>query len=330
MLIEHKRFIKIGRPKKSFFYKFPHNVESYFQFFNNYAKKNYKWINTFCLCKNNSDVSLSKVDRYGVEYHTVACQMCGLIRGKKYPRDVDVKNFYEFHYRKIMNANKIAPEPEEYFKNLYKSSRYKTEIIEKYGNLNLKKDSIVLDLGGGIGASGYHFLDKCRVILADSFDPYLNFAKQKGIEVIKGGLNEINFKPDIIIMSHVIEHWGNFEDEIKKLIAIQKKNQTLNYVEFPGIDSLKLGRREADVLGDLHIPHLYYFSSYVFENLMERYGFKKLYIDSETKSLFVYTGNKSKVKNYFGEIKKDLLIAEKRRKFYGFKNFIKKIIPVRV
>ena len=128
-------------------------------------------------------------------------------------------------------------------------------------------------------------------------------------------------------MSHVIEHWSNFEQEIKKLISIQKINQTINYVEFPGIDSLKLGRREADVLGDIHIPHVYYFSSYVFENLMGRYGFKKLYLDSEIRGLFVYTGNKIELKNYFDKVKEDLIIAEKKRKHQGLKNFVKFMTP---
>ena len=189
---------------------------------------------------------------------------------------------------------------------------------------------MVLDLGGGIGGTGYHFINQCGVVLADFFEPYLKFAEKKGIKVIKGGLNKIDFKPDIIIMSHVIEHWNNFEEEIKKLISIQKINQTINYIEFPGIDSLKLGRRDGDFLGDIHIPHMYYFSSYVFENLMERYGFKKLYLDSEIKGLFIYNGNRGKLKNFFYKVKEDLIIAEKKRKYTGLKNFVKLMIPNKI
>ena len=155
----------------------------------------------------------------------------------------------------------------------------------------------------------------------------MNFAETKRIKSIKGGINEIEFKPDIIILSHVIEHWNNFENEIQKLIRIQKKNETLNYIEFPGIDSLKKGRRGGDLLGDLHIPHVYYFSSYVFENLMNRYGFKKIYLDSQIKSIFVYTGKLEKLVNYFERCKVDLLEAEKTRKIQILKNIIKLFIP---
>ena len=56
------------------------------------------------------------------------------------------------------------------------------------------------------------------------------------------------------------------------------------------MNSIKTGRREGDILGDIHVPHVYYFSSYVFENLMNRHGFEKVYLDSLIKSIFIYTG----------------------------------------
>ena len=54
--------------------------------------------------------------------------------------------------------------------------------------------------------------------MADYFQPYLDYAKTKNIETINGGLEDINFKPDVIILSHVIEHWTNFENEIQTLL----------------------------------------------------------------------------------------------------------------
>ena len=68
----------------------------------------------------------------------------------------------------------------------------------------------------------------------------------------------------------------------------------------------------------------------VFENLMERYGFKKLYLDSEIKGLFIYNGNRGKLKNFFYKVKEDLIIAEKKRKYTGLKNFVKLMIPNKI
>ena len=128
-------------------------------------------------------------------------------------------------------------------------------------------------------------------------------------------------------MSHVIEHWSNFDQEIQNLIKIQEKNETLNYIEFPGIDLLKLGRREANFIGDIHVPHVYYFHSKVFENIMNRYGFEKVYIDSRIWAIFRYTGQKHDLRNFYSEVKVDLEIAERLRYKFIIQNFIKLFLP---
>jgi len=335
-IINHKRFKK----KYSFneldkylwsekrISRFPHSIKGYFDFFNGYAKKNYTLIPTKCLCDNNDDILLSKSDRHCVEFPTVACKKCGLIRAKDYFTDTNTKDFYENYYRpgsNSININYGEIDPETSFNNQVQDSKFKFDLINnKTKNIRNKK---ILDLGGGIGGVLNHFNNNNELYLADYFDPYLNYAKSKGINIIKGGLDKIDFKPDIIILSHVIEHWSNFREEIKKLIQIQKIGETINYIEFPGVDSIKLGRREGDIIGDLHVPHVYYFTSYVFENIMNRYGFEKLYIDSEIKSLFVYTGKKSNLINNYPKVLQDLILAEKRRRIQCVKNLIKLFIP---
>ena len=75
------------------------------------------------------------------------------------------------------------------------------------------------------------------------------------------------------------------------------------------------------------MPHVYYFTSYVFENLMNRYGFKKIYLDTLIRSIFIYTGEKKSLINYYELCRNDLISAEKTRKLQIFKNFIKLFIP---
>ena len=119
-----------------------------------------------------------------------------------------------------------------------------------------------------------------------------------------------------------------FEREIQNLIKIQKPNRTLTYLEFPGIDSLKTGRRDGDLLGDIYFPHVHYFASYVIEDIMSRYGFEKVYLDSEIKGIFRYTGKKkTTVANNFLRVKNDLEIAESNRFRYTALSHIRKSIP---
>ena len=60
---------------------------------------------------------------------------------------------------------------------------------------------------------------------------------------------------------------------------------------------------------------------------MGRYGFEKLYIDSEIKSVFIYTGKKSNLINNYPRVLQDLVLAERRRKIHCVQNFIKPFIP---
>lgn len=317
LLINHKRF----KTKKTKII-----AKKYFDFFNGYAKNNYSLIENKCLCGKNDDQLVSLVDRCSVEFQTVICKNCGLIRAPKYFAKENVADFYKNYYRDIMNNDDSYIKPNDLFEKQKINSYKKYLLIKKKTNFDIKELK-VLDLGGGAGGALHHFKNNNDLYLADFFDPYLEYAKKNGINIIKGGLKDISFSPDIIILSHVIEHWNNFNAEIENLIKIQKKNKTINYIEFPGIDSLKSGRRNGDFLQDIHIPHVYYFTSYVFENLMNRYGFEKIYIDSEMKSLFIYTGIKKEVQNFYKNVRNDLIKAEFRRKIQIQKNFLKMFIP---
>ena len=55
---------------------------------------------------------------------------------------------------------------------------------------------------------------------------------------------------------------------------------------------------------------------------MNRYGFEKLYIDSEIKSIFIHTGRKFNLINNFEKVFKDILLAEKKKNSM-FKKFCK-------
>ena len=330
-LIDHKRFKKQFNqkdlikhlPSKNKIVKFPLYKKDYYNFANNYLKNKNRLTKNICPCSEDNDVLISLTDRNCINFVTVICKSCGLMRVKDYIINKYVIDFYENYYQKFFNV--MTPNDKfDYEKN---NSKHKYDLLNNYKIKPFDKLKIV-DLGGGAGGMLDHFGNNNEKYLFDYHDPFLKFAETKGIKSIKGGLDKIDFKPDILILSHVIEHWDNFQVEIKKLIDIQKKGETLNYIEFPSLDSIKKGRMEGDILGDIHVPHVYYFTSYVFENLMNRYGFEKVYMDTSTKSIFVYTGNKKNLINHFNQCKKDLIYCEKIRKFQIFKNIIKFLLPL--
>ena len=102
-IINHTRFQKKYNqsnisnylPNEDRIVKFPKYFKSYYEFFNVYAKKNYKQVSNNCLCGEKDDILLSLTDRHGVDFITVVCKNCGLIRAKDYFTDENVKDFYE-------------------------------------------------------------------------------------------------------------------------------------------------------------------------------------------------------------------------------------------
>ena len=137
--------------------QFPKFDKNYYNFFNDYAKKNYKLIEHHCLCKNEDDILLSLTDRHCVDYITVVCKNCGLIRAKEYFRDEDVQDFYKNFYRtKAYSESNNNRNPEDFFEEQKKNSKYKFDLLDKYKTKPLSNLKII-DLGGGVGGFLDHF-----------------------------------------------------------------------------------------------------------------------------------------------------------------------------
>lgn len=272
--IKHSRFKRNTYLKR----KNPFETTKYFKFFEYDAKERYTLIRTFCLCGIQNDITLSEIDRHLVSFEVVICKNCGLIRAESYMRDEDVIDFYSNHYRDI-TSNMTQNDIDKLWTGQVEDSKIQFKLIEKYRTENLS-NLLLVDVGGGVGGALSHFDASNDRVLLDYSEQHLIYATSKNVRAIKGGLESLEQKADVVILSHVIEHWNNFQEQIRNLVKIQKIGKTLNYIEFPGVDSLKEGRRGGDILGDIHIPHFYYFSKCVFENLMNRYGFEKIYMDN--------------------------------------------------
>jgi len=61
---------------------------------------------------------------------------------------------------------------------------------------------------------------------------------------------------------------------------------------------------------------------------MQRHGFEKVYLDSEIRGIFRYTGSiKKEIKNNFLAVKNDLLEAEKKRLKFNILSKIRQMLP---
>ena len=158
-IINHKRFKKKFNLDElnKYLYKqnrikqFPQYIKNYYNFFNLYAKENYKLENNNCLCDKKNDILLSQTDRHCVDFVTVVCKNCGLIRALDYFRNEDVYDFYKNFYRTTaMNDKVLQSSPADMFDRQKKDSKFRYDLLCKYKIKPINKLKIV-DLGGGVG-----------------------------------------------------------------------------------------------------------------------------------------------------------------------------------
>ena len=322
-----KRYHTLGKPIKK-------AKPSYKQYqiyieFDNYQRDNYSIIPTNCLCGNNNSYLISTVDREGWEYKLVLCESCGLIRAKEYWDEKSVRDFYKNWYRKKYGTEK---DPDKFYNKQKISSKIVWDFVFQYTS-KFSIPMTVVDIGGGAGGR----LDCFKAHNCYLFDfnkTFLEKANMMGIKTQEGGTDKLHLidkKPDLVILSHVLEHFTNVDRELKTLIKYLEIG-SLVYIEIPGIDSLKGGRRSYDFLGDIHWPHVFYFSRDVINNLMERYGFRCLKSNTLVSGLYEYTGQTVELKNYHDVVCSLIKSAEIKRKL-GFrfllqiKFFIAGILP---
>ena len=204
--------------------------------------------------------NLSELPRFTSSF-LVKCSDCGFVFSDRIPSHEELENYYDSDYD---------------------VTRYYSPITEKRYNVLLdsfekeRKTNRILDIGAGYG----FFLEAAKnrgweVYGTEISDDAITHCKEKGIELMKGSVETINFGAltfDVIVTIEVIEHLNtpkSFVDKIHQLL----RPDGLFYVTTPNFDSTLrywLGEKY-DVIG--YPNHLCYYNSKTLKNLMVQSGF---------------------------------------------------------
>lgn len=218
-------------------------------------------INSCNVCDSSKIKTLSNNDNFTYSI----CKSCGhVFQSNRRSEEFYSSLPYTVAQSKITNVQSL-----EYDKHVNNRGTYIYDFIKNFIKPYHKS---ILDIGSGFGGVSYYLgkLMNIKNILGvtPDYDPNV-FNKYEGIDFIKSTYNKpINGKYDLIIMSHVLEHFINPIEALKN-VKQNISDQGLLYIEVPSFQWE--GARHYPIFTQVHLS---YFSKKSLENILENVGFK--------------------------------------------------------
>lgn len=137
---------------------------------------------------------------------------------------------------------------------------------------------------------------------------YLNFGRAKGLnleQIHSKDLLNRGEKYDLIILTHVLEHFIDIKDELSVIRQLLSDDGLL-YIEVPGIKDVKpLQRYRGDFLQYFQNAHVRHFCKDTLSQVMRWNGFEEVIADEEVRSIYKkaeYSVANEKCVNYFSSV----------------------------
>lgn len=214
-----------------------------------------------CLCGSLVFDLTARVDRYGMLQDTVICVACGLVQSNPRMASKEYVNFYSSDlYRMCYDGEDYLRKYEERY--TLKHGKHIFDEVNKIARID--GESTVLEIGSGGGWNLLPFIDKGARVLGIDYSPSLvDLGIKHHIPMRQGSVETIAGKYDVILVNHVLEHFLNPVDSLRKIVC-HCKPQGIIYISVPNILNFNMGQ--------LQSAHTYYFSPYTLERYCAEAG----------------------------------------------------------
>tara|TARA_B100000315_G_C14585561_1_gene592792 strand:- start:217 stop:1218 length:1002 start_codon:yes stop_codon:yes gene_type:complete len=220
-----------------------------------------------CLCNCEIFDLIATVDCHGILQQTVMCKKCGLVLSNPRMTEISYRDFYKTDMcRLIYHSGDIEEYTADKINNPDTSFNDSQNIFKRVSKFKMINNSLdILEFGA---ASGYTFIKaEANVTGIDYCPKCVEIGDKYGVRMIKGGLEKIEGKYDLILLCHVLEH---FLDPIGKLKKIKEhlSEDGLLYISVPNIMNFAMGQ--------IQNGHTYYFNPENFKFYMNCAGLKMI------------------------------------------------------
>jgi len=225
----------------------------------------YKTVEAVCICGQREHTKITEIDRYGFWHPVALCEACGLMYANPRPVWEVLEEFYKSgDYRKVYGGEES--EEEKYDEHLNNAKLIIMEVTEL---IKIRELKTVFEFGCGGGWNLILFERLGMEVTGCDFDSTLiELGRKRGLDLQLGSFELLeNKKYDVIILSHVVEHFDNFFRDMKKIREAMSKNGIL-YIALPNAAAFGCNA--------LQNVHNYYFKRSHLDFFMKFLEFKKL------------------------------------------------------
>lgn len=285
-----------------------------------------------CPCGSNNFLKIAAKDRFGLPFQNLICKQCGLLVLNPQISEISLSKYYNEIYHPLIVGTTHGSLLEDLV------HERQGENIFNFVKDDLNKSTInVCEVGCAGGSNLKLFSEiakthaiRCNLYGSEYEDHYATKAKEIGLSITTESIESlsnfgVNF--DIIILSHVLEHFTNIKKALK-LFRNLLNNDGLLYIEVPGL--MNLVSYNNDFINYLVHAHNYNFNLTSLKNLLALNGFKLLKGNEKVQALFIkgvnYTKEPLLDNNYkfiLGYLKDTENIFIRR---LSFKNYIKRFL----
>lgn len=238
--------------------------------------KEYSTVLNRCLCGDQKDnVVLADYDRFGLPFSFKLCKKCSLIRTDPILDQPSLTSYYKHEFSLMHRGSSTVTS--DYFKRFLAQGEAFSALLKR---LNIFEDvQNILEVGCSAGGNLYPlFLSGKNTIGYDYDTNYLKYGQDLGINLIEGDFYK-NVPPesqDLVILSHVLEHFRNPVREVCKIIE-KIKNHKYFLVEIPGV--LHIGKSVYTPLNYFQNDHIFHFNKEYLTVFFTALGMDVIYSD---------------------------------------------------
>lgn len=216
-----------------------------------------------CLCGGEEFSLLAEYDRYRIRQRSVICAACGLIQSVPRMSSAETERFYSSDtYRRLYNPE-VFDLDRAGFDGYVERAAYRHKFVTRC--LESKTIARVLEIGCGGGWNLWPYKQDGASITGYDYGPALvAFGCGLGMDLRTGSAADVTESGfDLIVLSHVIEHFLDPVRELEKLIP-RLAGEGHIYIEVPNARQF--------CLGALQNAHTYFFSPATLAHYMARAG----------------------------------------------------------